>query len=74
LKAALAALDKVMELSNGGDAYDWFFQSMVRWQMGEKQDARKSCDRAIDWMEEYAQHDAELRHLRTEAEKLIGMR
>src|SRR5205085_10411173 len=34
-KAAIAALDKSMELSGAGDSVDWFFLSMARWQLGE---------------------------------------
>src|SRR5262249_48959926 len=49
-KEALAALEKSMELRQGGDAFDWFFLAMARWQRGEKDEARKWYEEAAEWM------------------------
>ena len=40
-KDANAALEKSMELRNGGDSSDWFFLAMCHWQHGEKDLAAK---------------------------------
>ena len=50
-KAAIAALEKSMELRKGGDSNDWFFLAMAHWQLGEKDKAREWYDRAVQWMD-----------------------
>ena len=50
-KAAIAALDKSMQLRKGGDSFDWFFLAMAHWQLGNKDEARKWYDQAVEWME-----------------------
>src|SRR5262249_38530501 len=50
-KAAIAALEKSMELRQGGDSNDWFFLAMAHWQLGQKDKAREWYDRAVRWMD-----------------------
>ena len=50
-KGAAQALGKSMVLRSGGNGFDWFFLAMAHWQLGQKDDARKWYDRAIQWME-----------------------
>jgi serine/threonine protein kinase/tetratricopeptide (TPR) repeat protein len=70
-KAAIAALEKSMELRKGGDSFDWFFVAMARWQLGDKKDARKWYDQAVQWMQKHKPKDEELGCFRAEAEKLL---
>ena len=50
-KAAIAALEKSMELNKGGDSFDWFFLAMAKWQSGEKDAAREWYDKPVEWMQ-----------------------
>jgi superkiller protein 3 len=71
-KAAIAALEKSMELRKGGDSNDWFFLAMAHWQLGEKDKAREFYDRAVQWMDANAKVNAELIRFRAEAEELMN--
>ncbi len=73
-KAAIAALEKSMELRQGGDAFDWFFLAMAHWQLGDKKEARKWYDRAVEWMEKNDPKNEELGRFRAEAEKVLGVK
>jgi hypothetical protein len=46
---------------------------MAHWQLGEKDAARESYDRAIQWMEKNAPDNKELIRFRAEAAELLGM-
>ena len=70
-KAAIAALEKSMDLRKGGDSIDWFFLAMAHWQLGEKDEARKWYDKAVQWMAVNANDNAELSAVRAEAEELM---
>jgi tetratricopeptide (TPR) repeat protein len=72
-KAAIEALKKSMELRKGGDSFDWFFLAMAHWQLGEKEQARKWYDQAVQWMQKHAPQDADLKHFRAEAATLLGV-
>jgi tetratricopeptide (TPR) repeat protein len=71
-QAAVAALEKSMSLSKGGDSSDWFFLAMAHWQLGDKAQARKWYDQAVAWMEKRRPNDGELRRFRAEAAALLG--
>ena len=71
-KAAIAALQKCMALRSGGDSNDFFFLAMAHWQLGNKDQARKWYDRAVEWMEKNKPRHAELLRFRAEAEALLG--
>ena len=72
-KEASLALQKSMELRNGGDAFDWFFIGMAHWQLGQKEEARMQYERALQWMKENLPQESELRRFRSEAEALLGI-
>ena len=44
---------------------------MARWQLGGKEQAGKSYDQAVRWMDEHHAHDQRLRRFRAEAAKLL---
>jgi tetratricopeptide (TPR) repeat protein len=80
-KAAVAALDKAMELRAGGNAFDWFFLAMAHQKLGDPDEARQSFDRAVDWMNKNGpslknkpQLAEELRRCQSEAEEVLEMR
>jgi tetratricopeptide (TPR) repeat protein len=79
-QAAAVALEKAVNLRNGGDCYDWFFLAMTRWRLGQREYARKQYDRAVAWMEthkgELEMHktrEARFRRFRAEAAELLGL-
>ena len=72
-QAAIAALDKSMELREGGDSNDYFFLAMAHWQLGHKEDARQWYARAVEWMEKKNPSNEELLRFRAEAAKLLGI-
>jgi serine/threonine protein kinase/tetratricopeptide (TPR) repeat protein len=69
-KAAIADLEKSMELHNGGDSFDWFFLAMSHWQLGNKDEARQWYDRAVGWMERNVPANEQLTRFRAEAAEL----
>ncbi len=70
-KEANAALEKSMQLRNGGDGFDWCFLAMICWQRGEKEKARQWFDKAVQWMDEKKPKDIELGHIRAETAELL---
>jgi tetratricopeptide (TPR) repeat protein len=68
---AVAALEKAVQLTQGGEAADWFFLAMAHAQQGDPKQARKWYEQAIAWMDTNQPNDAELRRFRTEAEALL---
>jgi eukaryotic-like serine/threonine-protein kinase len=73
-KAALAALEKSTDLLKGNQvSFNAFFLAMAHWQLGEKEEARKWYDQAVQWMEKNAPKNEELVRFRAEAEKLLGL-
>ena len=73
-KESLAALEKTFELQQWATSWDWFFQAMAHWQLDEKDEARKSYDKAVEWMEKNKPDDDELRRFRAEAAELLGVK
>jgi serine/threonine protein kinase/Flp pilus assembly protein TadD len=73
-KAAIEALNTAEELSPGEFlAWNAFFLAMAHWQLGEKEQARRDYDRAVQWMEKEHPKDEELRRFRAEAEEVLGI-
>jgi tetratricopeptide (TPR) repeat protein len=70
-KAALASLEKSMELRKGGDAFDWFILAMAHWKLDLKDDARKWYDKGALGMEKNKSGNNDLRRFRAEAEELL---
>jgi serine/threonine protein kinase/WD40 repeat protein len=72
-QAAVEALAKSMELRLGGDAFDFFFLAMARWQLGEKAEARRLYEKAVRWAEKFRPGDEALIRVRAEAAALLGV-
>jgi tetratricopeptide (TPR) repeat protein len=70
---ATAALEKSCQLGRGGDGFDWIFLAMVRWQMGDKEQARHWYSQAVSWQENNAPQNEELRRFRAEAALLLDI-
>jgi tetratricopeptide (TPR) repeat protein len=68
---AIAALKRSMDLRQSGNAFDRFFLAMAHRQLGDKREAGKWYQLAIERSEQNPQ-DQDLRRLRAEAEKLFG--
>jgi superkiller protein 3 len=80
-KPAVAAFGKSMELRAGGDAFDWLFLAMAHGKLGNRDDARKRYDQAVQWLEKNGPMLAkspreadELRRFRAEAEEVLGLK
>ena len=71
-KEAIPALEKSMELTAGGSAFDWFFVARAKHKLGQ-QDAREWYDKAVAWMDKHNPDDAELKRFRAEAEQVLGI-
>jgi tetratricopeptide (TPR) repeat protein len=56
----------------GGDSFDWFFLAMAHWQRGEKEQAHKWYEQAVQWMDKNQPANEELRRFRAEAAELLG--
>ena len=71
-RAAIAAFEKSEELGHGREfGFNAFFLALSRWQLGERDLARRWFDDAVRWMGEKKPNDDELRRFREEAEALI---
>jgi tetratricopeptide (TPR) repeat protein len=84
--AAIRALERSMELRDGGDASDWLFLAMAHWQRGDKAKARHWYDEAdhrlgrnagddkvISWLAWDRPNERELRPYLAEAAALLGL-
>jgi hypothetical protein len=72
-KDATAALQRSMELRNGGASWDWFFLAMAHEKLGDREQARKWHDQAIQWMEKNKVEDQELSDFRAESAQLLDV-
>jgi hypothetical protein len=72
-QASIEALERSIKRRNGGDAFDWFFMAMAHRQLGNKDEARKSYDKAVAWMEKNQPDNVDLRDFRVEAAQLLGL-
>jgi serine/threonine protein kinase/tetratricopeptide (TPR) repeat protein len=72
---AVAALERAMQLRNGGDGLDWFFLAMAHWRLGEKDKARQWFERAVRGMDkQFPKAKEELGRFRAEAADLLGVK
>jgi tetratricopeptide (TPR) repeat protein len=72
-KAAIAALNKSVQLRKGGDSSDFFFLAMTHWQLNDKDKARVWYDQAVAWMNKHNPQNKELKRFREEATALLGL-
>jgi tetratricopeptide (TPR) repeat protein len=70
-RMALAALERSMELGNGGNSSDWFFLAMCHRQLGDEEKAREWFERAVQWMDKNQPKDDELHRFRAEAAEVL---
>jgi tetratricopeptide (TPR) repeat protein/serine/threonine protein kinase len=80
-KAAITALDKSVKLRQGGDAVDYLFLAMAHWQLGNRDQARKAYDHAVQWLEKNKQalekdtaRAEEFLRFRIEAEEVLELK
>jgi tetratricopeptide (TPR) repeat protein len=72
-QAAIESLHESMELRNGGDACDWFFLAMAKWQLKQQDEAKTWYDKAVEWTDRTESQDEDLRLFRAEAAELLGI-
>jgi serine/threonine protein kinase/Flp pilus assembly protein TadD len=73
-QAAVAALEKALDLRNRGESLDWFFLSMACWLLDEGEKARQWYDLAVQWMDENQPKNPVLHRLRAESATLLGIK
>jgi tetratricopeptide (TPR) repeat protein len=56
-----------------GNSFDFFFLAMAHWRLGEKEEARRWWEKAVQWMDDVKPWDEELRRFRAEAAALLGV-
>jgi tetratricopeptide (TPR) repeat protein len=71
-QSAIDALEKSMDLRNGGDASEWLFLAMAHWQLDQHELARAWYDKAVQWIEQNQSASDELLRLRVVATGVIG--
>ena len=69
---AIEALEKSLKLSQGDAPKKLLVLAMARWNLGKKDEARKSYDEAIELLEKEDTISSEMQGLREEAEALLG--
>jgi serine/threonine protein kinase/tetratricopeptide (TPR) repeat protein len=71
-KAAITELESAMRLRSNEASFDWFFLAMAHWRLGNRTEARKCFDQAVEWMDKNKPNDDELRRFRAEAEGVLA--
>jgi tetratricopeptide (TPR) repeat protein len=74
---AVVALEKSMEMNNGGISHDWFFLAMAHWRLGDREQGRTWYDKAVAGMDKswtYPWEEEELKRFRAEAAELLGVK
>jgi serine/threonine protein kinase/tetratricopeptide (TPR) repeat protein len=71
---ALTTFQEAMKRRNGGDSLEWFYLAMIHGRLGEKEQARKWYDQALQWMEQHDPDNGELNHIRAESAELLGIK
>ncbi|MBC8355141.1 MAG: tetratricopeptide repeat protein [Planctomycetes bacterium] len=74
-QAAIDALQKSDQLDSKGSTYSFngFFLSMARWQLGQEDEARRTYQKSVEWMQKNSPRDKELIQFLTEAAELLGI-
>ncbi|QDV37093.1 Serine/threonine-protein kinase PknH [Tautonia plasticadhaerens] len=68
LKEAIASLETSMQLSDGGNGFDWFVTALALWKLGDRDSAAVLYDKAVDWMDLLPARDPTLHRFREEAD------
>jgi tetratricopeptide (TPR) repeat protein len=67
-----AAAERAMVIRDGGNAEDWFILALAQCRKGENDDALIWFDKAVEWTNQNARENADLRQLWNEAAELLG--
>jgi tetratricopeptide (TPR) repeat protein len=80
-KAAVAALDRSVELNQGGEAVDLLFLAMAHRKLGNHNQARKAHAQALQWLDKNQEalekdpgHAQEVRRFRAEAAEVLELK
>jgi tetratricopeptide (TPR) repeat protein len=71
-KAAIAELEKAMNLGAGGNSFDWFFLAMAYGRLGDRVQARTLLGKAVKGMAKLRPGDDDLHRIRVEAEGMLA--
>jgi uncharacterized protein HemY len=71
--AAVAALEKPIQMTGVGNSLGWCLMAMAQWQLGNRDAARDSYQKAVDWVEKNQPDDPDLIRVRSEAAELLGI-
>jgi hypothetical protein len=69
---AVQTLHKSAALQGGGNAYEFLFQAMAHWQLGDRRAAQEWYTKAMVWMYGHGPHYHELLRFQAEAAELLG--
>ncbi len=70
---ARSALYRSMELSDEGDAFDWFFLAMIHAHFKHEERAHDWYDKSVEWSHQRLPGDGELYRFQVEAAKVLGL-
>ena len=71
---SLAAGERSLAMTTGGDANVWFVMALASWRKGDQGQARALFDKAADWaMKHPRTNDDDQRQLWSEAANLLGL-
>jgi serine/threonine protein kinase/Tfp pilus assembly protein PilF len=73
LGPAITALNRSMELSSGGSAYDWFFLAMAHHRSGAQEQGRAWYDKGVAAMKNMRPEHFELVGFEAEAKEVLGI-
>jgi tetratricopeptide (TPR) repeat protein len=73
IPAAVTALRKSIELSEGGSAQDFFFLAMSYHRLGEHPEARTWFHKAADWVKDHGPPNQDVMRAHREAARLLGL-
>ena len=70
---SIDALNKAMQLQDGGDAVDWIFLAMAHRQLQHQEEAHMWYDKFVEWMDKYQVRFGALVDFRAEAAGLLDI-
>ena len=71
-RGAVGSLQRTVQLSDGGAAFEFLYLAMAHWQLGDKAEAVAWHRKAVEEMAKSESEDLELQQLQVEAEGLMG--